>query len=236
MRPKVRLYRIAIWAALSLAGLWGGAAGEPSRDKAGGDTPLPKPRLDGNMPLEQAIQKRRSERDFVSQPLTLAQVSQLLWSAQGITEESIGLRAAPSAGGLYPLDLYLIIGEKGVEGLEAGIYLHNPHQHAIRLLAKGDLRDRLARACLRQMFIAQAPVCLVITAEYRRITDDYGDRGTRYAHIEVGHIAQNIYLQAVAMGLGTTGVGAFYEHAVSEALSLPDQRKPLYVMPIGYPE
>ena len=231
-----RLYRIATWAALSLAGLWGGVGAEPPQGKGRSDLPLPKPRLDGGLPLVQAMKKRRSERDFTSQPLTQAQVSQLLWSAQGTTDESIGLRTAPSAGALYPLDIYLVVGEGGVEGLGAGIYLYNPHQHSTRLLATGDFRERLAKACLRQMFIAQAPLCLVITAEYRRITEDYGDRGMRYAHFEVGHVGQNIYLQAVALGLGTVAVGAFYEHAVSEALHLPDQHKPLYVMPVGYPE
>ena len=199
-----------------------------------GEIKLPQPLLQGGLSLEQAIARRRSERSFTTHPLTLAQVSQLMWAAQGITEDSVGLRAAPSAGALYPLDVYLVAGEGGVEELAAGVFLYLPHGHALRLLRREDTRSGLGRACLRQRFIALAPVVLVLTAEYSRITEDYGDRGMRYAHMEAGHVGQNVALQALSLGLGSVMVGAFHEHAVAEALGLPERHRPLYVIPVGY--
>ena len=195
---------------------------------------LPQPKLEGEISFERATKLRRSERDFKDQPLTMAQLSQILWSAQGITEERVGARAVPSAGACYPLDVYVVVGENRVEGQKAGIYHYHPQGHSMRILVEGDFRTALARACLRQMFMADAPVSIVITAEYNRITAAYGQRGNRYTHMEVGHVGQNIYLQAEALGLGTVAIDAFYDDEVSEVLRLPKEHQPLYIMPIGY--
>lgn len=193
---------------------------------------LPPPMVKGKISLEEAIKKRRSERDFQDRALTLRQVSQILWAAQGITEERGFKRAAPSAGALYPLELYLVV--KKVKELEAGVYHYHPANHTLDLTLRGNYQTPLAEACLGQMFIAEAPVSLVIAAEYERTTAKYGKRGLRYVHIEVGHVGENICLQVVALGLGAVTIGAFWDEEVSRRLSLPKNYKPLYVLPVGY--
>lgn len=199
---------------------------------------LPEPVRRGVMSVEEAIQRRRSIRSYKDEPITISHLSQLLWAAQGITDEKRGFRAAPSAGALYPLELYVVVGERGVavdDGhLKAGVYHYSPRDHSIRYVLEGDLRRELATAALGQMFVADAPVILVITAIYERTTIKYGKRGIRYVHLEAGHAAQNVYLQAVALELGTVVVGAFYDERVKELLKL-DEENPLYLMPIGHP-
>ncbi|GAG95655.1 unnamed protein product [marine sediment metagenome] len=195
---------------------------------------LPSPQLEGKMSVEEALVRRRSRRVFKDYSLTMEQVSQLLWSAQGITEKRIGFRTAPSAGATYPLDIYLVVGKDKVENLKAGVYHYNPHPHSLTIILEEDRRRELARACLRQRFIEDAPISLIITAEFSRITNRYGKRGVYYAYMEAGHVGQNVYLQAESLGLGTVVIGAFYEEDVSQALNLPDQHIPLYVMPVGY--
>ncbi len=195
---------------------------------------LPLPQLEGKMSVEEALARRRSRRVFKDYSLTMEQVSQLLWSAQGITEERIGFRTAPSAGATYPLDIYLVVGKDKVEDLKAGVYHYNPHYHSLTIILEEDQRRELARACLRQRFIEDAPVSLIITAEFSRITNRYGKKGIHYAYMEAGHVGQNVYLQAESLGLGTVVIGAFYEEDVSRALNIPDQHIPLYVIPVGY--
>ena len=136
------------------------------------------------MPLAEALEVRRTVRRFASRPLDLAQVSQLLWSAGG-TSDPRGLRTAPSAGATYPLDLYLVVGERGVKDLPAGIYHYRVEAHALAPVAPGDARAAVARASLHQSWMAEAPVMVVITGEYRRCTARYGERGVRYTHMEV---------------------------------------------------
>jgi SagB-type dehydrogenase family enzyme len=196
---------------------------------------LPEPKTKGEMSVEEALLKRRSIREYTSQPLNLEQISQLLWAAQGITEPRLGFRTAPSAGATYPLEIYLVVGEKGVEKLEAGIYKYNPHEHSIILLLKGDFRKELMGAGLGQTWIGEAPINIVIVAIYERTTSRYGERGIRYVHMEAGHVGQNIYLQATALKLGTVVIGAFYDEEVQKVLNLPKEEKPLYIMPVGYP-
>jgi len=195
---------------------------------------LPAPAVEGKTSLEEAIKKRRSKRKFKDKPLNLKQISQILWAAQGITEDKGFKRAAPSAGALYPLDVYLVV--KKVEELEAGVYHYNPANHTIDLTLKGDYQNSLARACLGQMFIADAPLCIVITAEYERTTVKYGKRGIQYVHMEAGHAGENIWLQVVSLNLGTVSIGAFWDDEVSKVLNLPKKYRPLYVFPIGYPK
>jgi len=199
-----------------------------------GSISLPKPSLDGKVSVEKAIKERRTIRDFKERPLPLNHLSQLLWAAQGITNPKEGKRAAPSGGALYPLDIYLIIGANGVEGVEAGIYHYLPENHSISLLSKGDRRKEIASASLLQMWMAKAPVMFIITAEYRRITGKYGERGIRYALIEVGHVGQNLFLQAEAIGLGAGIVGAFNDTDVLKVMGGAPQHEPLLIMPVGY--
>ena len=195
---------------------------------------LPKPSLDGKISVEKAIKERRTIRDFKERSLHLKDLSQLLWACQGITDSREGKRAAPSGGALYPLDLYVIAGASGVKGIGEGIYHYLPESHSISLLSNGDHRKEIATACLWQMWMAKAPVIFVITAEYRRITRKYGERGIRYALMEVGHVGQNLFLQAEALGLGAGIVGAFNDAEVSKVLGDPPQHEPLLIMPVGY--
>jgi len=197
---------------------------------------LPLPRLKGDITLEETIALRRSIRKYEKKPLTLEQLAQILWAAQGITDVEREFRAAPSAGATYPLELYVVVGHEGVMDLEAGIYHYDPKAHVLKLLKHGDFRIELYEACIRQTWVKQAPVVIVVTAVYERTTSRYGKRGVRYVHMEVGHVGQNIYLQATALGLGTVVVGAFYDEEVKKVLGVSEQENPLYVIPIGHPQ
>jgi len=187
---------------------------------------LPSPKKKGDVSVEMAILKRRSRREFTAQTLTREQISQLLWAAQGITDPQGYFRSAPSAGVLYPLEIYVVLPE--------GTYHYLPGEHALQKVSEGDLRPSLSDAALGQDFIIEAPLDIVISAIYERTTGKYGERGIRYVHMEAGHCAQNIHLQAVALGLASVPVGAFSDEGVSKALSLPAECKPLYIIPVGY--
>jgi SagB-type dehydrogenase family enzyme len=181
--------------------------------------------------VEEALGSRRSLRSFAGAPLTLLEVSQLLWAAQGITSADGG-RTAPSAGALYPLELYLVAGD--VTALPRGTYHYRPRQHDLVCVDSGeDRRSALAAAALGQRWVAAGAAVLVISAVYERTTTKYGERGDRYVHMEVGHVAQNVYLQAAALRIGTVFVGAFRDNAVSQALGLPATARPLGLMPLG---
>jgi len=197
---------------------------------------LPKPSYEGKMSVEEAINKRRTNRDFRSDPLTLSQLSQLLWAAQGITDEKRGFRSAPSGGALYPLDVYAVVGKAGVEQLAEGVYRYLPESHALEKKAEADKRNDLSQAALGQDWIADAPVIFVISAEYSRITFKYGRRGVRYATIEVGHVGQNIFLQAGTLALGAGIVGAFDDDGVAKVIGAEARHEPLLIMPVGYRE
>jgi len=162
--------------------------------------------------------------------MTLAEVSQLLWAAQGITAGN-RFRTAPSAGAIYPVRMYLIA--ESVDSLPAGIYRYLPVTESLELIREGDFLEAIADASLGQMWMANAQVLIAMTAEYGTITRVYGDRGITYTHMEAGHISQNIYLQCVSLGLGTCAVGAFDDLEVASILQLPDDEVPLYVMPVG---
>lgn len=202
---------------------------------------LPVPRLQGNVSLEETILRRRAVRRYRREPLLLSQLSQILWSAQGITGTR-EFRAAPSAGATYPLEIFVVVGdqciiaseaEEASEELHAGIYRYEPKSHSLSLHTSGDLRPDLARATLNQEFIIDAPVDIVICALYHRTSYRYGKRGERYVHMEVGHAGENIHLQAVALGLSTVEVGAFNDEAVAKVLGVEEQIRPLYIMPVG---
>jgi SagB-type dehydrogenase family enzyme len=205
---------------------------QPVTDLKESDIILPQPKFQGDMSVEEAIKLRRSVRDFQDNPLSFEQISQLLWAGQGVT---MGFkRAAPSAGATYPLTVYVVVGDDTVSGLAAGIYEYIPMTHSLVLMKSGDFRQRIAEACLNQTFIQEAPVSIVIAADYERTTARYGERGIRYVHMEAGHVGENIYLQAVALGLGTVVVGAFLDADLAQGLDLPEEQVPLYVMPVGY--
>lgn len=192
--------------------------------------PLPEPRQQSATAVEWALAHRRSVRSFADSPLTVAEVGQLLWAAQGTTHPN-GLRTAPSAGALYPLKLYLIAGQ--VEGLPAGIYAFDPRAHALSRVAGGDKRTDLARGAFRQTWIKDAPAIFLVAAVFSRTTIKYGKRGNRYVHMEAGHAGQNIALQAVALGLGSTIVGAFDDVRIKAATGLGREEQPLTLIPVG---
>lgn len=204
--------------------------GSASGESGSSQVKLPEPKLDGSLSVETAILLRRSVRDFQRGALSLGEISQLLWAAQGITSPA-GMRAAPSAGALYPLELDLVAGE--VEGLDAGVYRYEPRTHSLRRRLAGDKRSGLCAAALSQSSVREAPAVLVIAAVYERTMRKYGERGVRYVHTEAGHAAQNVCLQAVALKLGTVHIGAFQDEQVSRVLELKGDEKPLVLLPIG---
>ena len=191
---------------------------------------LPEPRTDGNTSVEQALLSRRSVRSYKDAPLDLAEISQLVWSAQGITHAR-GFRTSPSAGALYPLELYVVAGR--VKDLPSAIYKYKPRQHALVKIISGDKRSELSQAALRQGAIKRAPAVLLFSAVYERTTGKYGQRGIRYVHMEVGHAAQNVCLQAQALGLQTVVIGAFRDSEVKNVAHLPANEHPLYFVPVG---
>ncbi|WP_456398695.1 SagB/ThcOx family dehydrogenase [Palaeococcus sp. (in: euryarchaeotes)] len=191
---------------------------------------LPEPRLKGEMSVEEAIAKRRSIRTYKNKPLTLEELSQLLWASQGITEEKRKFRSAPSAGATYPFEIYIVVGN--VEGVKAGIYHYDPFEHTIALIEEGDFRKALQKAALDQEWVGKAAVDIILVAFYERTTNYYGERGYRYVHMEAGHIGENIYLEATALGLGTVAVGAFHDEQVAEVIGTDGV--PLYIFPVGH--
>ena len=195
---------------------------------------LPRPDQKGIMPLEEAIARRKSIRNFTSQPISQSQLSQILWAAQGTGDASWN-RTVPSAGATYPLEILVVCGANCIEKIDEGIYHYDTDNHSLKLSHRGDVRLELARAALDQEYIYEAPVDIVICAIYERTMRRYGARGERYVHIEVGHAGQNIYLQATALGLGTVAIGAFHDESVREVLRLEKQYRPLYIMPVGRP-
>jgi SagB-type dehydrogenase family enzyme len=189
---------------------------------------LPKPSFSSRTSLEEALLRRRSVREYGEEPITLEEISQLLWAAQGVTEKWGG-RTAPSAGALYPLEMYLLAGE--VKGLKTGLYHYRPGDHSISLITTEDLRRRVTKASLDQEQILNAPATLIIAAVYQRTTRKYGERGVRYVLQEIGSVCQNIHLQAESLNLGTVWIGAFDDREVKEALEVKEE--PLAIMPVG---
>ena len=208
----------------------------PGKPLAGGNPAgvieLPDPCKDSRTSVESAFYRRRSVREFGKTELTLAEVSQLLWAAQGITDPE-GKRTAPSAGALYPLEVFLVAG--GQDELPAGLYRYRPPTHDLVSVVQDDRRAQLAAAALEQEWLRHAPVTIVIAAVYERTARKYKERAERYVHMEAGHAAQNVHLQAVALDLGTVVVGAFDDAEVKRVLTLAANEEPLCLMPVGKP-
>jgi SagB-type dehydrogenase family enzyme len=200
---------------------------------------LPPPARDGALSVEKALAERRSVREYSDEPLGLAEVSQLLWAAYGVTRPlparpdlSGGFKTAPSAGALYPLELYLVAG--AVTGFEPGMYRYRPGHHDLILALAGDRRQWLCQAALGQTMVRDAPASLVYSAVFSRNTGKYGERGRRrYVCMDLGHSAENVYLQCGSLGLGTCGIAAFHDDAVRLVTRLPENEEPLYIMPVG---
>jgi SagB-type dehydrogenase family enzyme len=193
---------------------------------------LPRPQCDGATALEKTLLRRRSVRDFSSRRLELWHISQLAWAAQGITAAD-GYRTAPSAGALFPLEIYVAVAD--VIGLAPGIYKYGIRNHDLIQWLAGDKRKQLREAALGQDSILRAPAVCILSAIYERTTVKYGERGIRYAHMEAGHAAQNLLLQVVALNLGAVLVGAFDDLEVKRILNLQQQEAPLYLIPVGKP-
>jgi SagB-type dehydrogenase family enzyme len=225
----MRLKRLVLIMAL-LPGLTCKGTGVESRDKVS----LPGPKLKGGMSLEGALSLRRSVRAYSDKALRLEQVSQVLWAGDGITGRHDYHRAAPSAGGLHPLELYIAVKDGGVKGLSGGVYHYISKDHRLELVKDGERNSDLAQAALGQMWMQQAPVIVVVAADYSRTTAKYGQRGIRYVHIDAGCASENMMLQAVALGLSTCPVGAFRDKDLAEVINLPSSQKPLLTITIGY--
>lgn len=185
---------------------------------------LPRPLLHGKVGLDDALATRRSVRRFTDTPLTETEISQLLWAAQGLTPT--GNRTAPSAGATFPIEVYL--------ASSRGIFHYRPQNHDLVAISASDVRSLLTKASLGQEAVRDAPAVFAVTAVIERTAAKYGDRALRYVNIEVGHVGQNLLLEATALGLGGVPVGAFDDDAVSEILGLSRDRAPLYLLPIGH--
>lgn len=192
---------------------------------------LSEPVKKGKMSIEEAIAGRRSIRAYGKEKIEEKDISQLLWAAQGITDKARGLRTAPSAGALYPLEIYVAISM--VEGMEAGLYKYNPADHSLILKKSGDIREDLYYVSLRQNSVKDAAAVIIYCAVFERTSSRYKDKAEQYVFIETGHSAQNVYLQAEALNLGTVAMGAIDNEGVKKALELPDEEDPVYLMPVG---
>jgi len=213
---------------------WVQEAAEPAA--ADKKVELPTPVRKGTVSLEEAIQARRCVRQYEDRALSLAQLSQLLWAANGVTGRNHRFRAAPSAGALHPLDFYAVVGEGSVEGLAAGVWHYEPADHEITRLKEGDDREALARVALGQRQVATAEVVIAVTVEFERSTGKYGDRGRRYAVMDAGFAAENLFLQVQTLGLAACVIGAFRDTEVAELLRLPEGYRPMLLLTVGYPK
>jgi len=201
------------------------------------DIKLPKPGFSGKMSIEAGMLKKKSVRHYASEPLTLEQISQLLWAANGVLPvdaiSGATSKTLPSAGGIYPLEIFLLTGNETVKGLPAGVFMYNSSSNSLVPISQGDGRMGLAQAALSQLWLASAPAVIVIAATFGKTTAKYGNRGIQYVFMESGASNQNLYLQAEALGLRVGTVGAFDEGPVSVAMKIPAGITPLLIVPVG---
>lgn len=192
---------------------------------------LPKPQFRSETSIEEALLRRRSIRTYKKDPLQVSEISQLLWAAQGITSKDGELRTAPSAGALYPIEIYVVCGN--INSIPAGVFHYLPRDHSLDQVIAGNKLKSLDSAALSQGAIDRSAAVILITAEYSKTTEKYYGRGNRYVHMEAGHVAQNIYLQAISLKIGTVVIGAFTDSEVKKVLQIPQLEEPLYLMPLG---
>jgi len=231
-------YVIMAIAVFALVSLFAGQSIKDNADKSEEDSgmgekeyKLSQPVKSGCISVEEAISERRSIREYSKTKLSEKDLSQLLWAAQGISDEKEGLRTAPSAGALYPLEIYVAVGM--VEEFSEGLYKYNPLNHSLTLKQTGDIREDLYNASLKQNSIKEAAAVIIYCASFERTASKYGNRAVQYVFIEVGHSAQNVYLEAAALNLGTVAIGAFEDKKVKSILKLPEEEDPVYIMPVG---
>ncbi len=198
---------------------------------------LPRPDTDGSTSVERAIATRASRRSFADEPVTVEDVAQLLWAAQGITHQrdEISMRAAPSAGATYPLVAFVEVAPGGCDELDPGLYRYEPTDHVLTPEIEGDVHDDVTAAALGQPVVSGAPVTIALVVDYDRTRREYPDHGTRYVHMEAGHAAQNVHLVCEGRGLISCPVGAFTDEKLADVLDLPDRLDPLYLIPVGRP-
>ncbi len=202
---------------------------ECSSNPAQSEITLPEPGYSG-IGLEEAIKERRSVREYTGENITLEELSMLLWSGQGITSDWGG-RAAPSAGALYPIELYVV--PNRVEGVYCGIYRYVPQEHKLVLVREGDFGEEVAAAALEQKWVRDAAAVIVMTAVRERTASKYGDASDRYIAMEAGHISENILLEATSLGLGAVPVGGFVPGEMDSVLGLEDGENSLYITAVG---
>lgn len=221
-----RMNRFLALAAVFLAAGFACSAEEAPLE-AGAVVKLPKPRETGEVSVEEALAKRRSVRSFEGKALSREQLGALLWAAQGVSESERGLRTAPSAGALYPLEVFAVTPE--------GVWKYETGGHSIRLVEADDRRRSLSRAALNQTSVAQAGVSIVITGVYGRTEIKYGERARRYVDIEAGCAAENVMLQATAMRLGSVPIGAFDDRGVANVIGAREDERPILIIAVGRP-
>ena len=195
---------------------------------------LPKPTTKGTMSFEEATSKRRATRAFTADPLTLAQVSQIMWAAQGITTTSgPAKRTVPSAMAMYPLTVYVVVGEGKVTDLPAGVYKYVTDGHKLELVRDGDHHADVVAAAMNQNSVQTAPITVVIAADSAKMKERFKERADSFVNIEVGAAGQNIQLESVCLGLASVTAGMFDPAKLREAVGAPDSQVPLYILPIG---
>ena len=187
---------------------------------------LTKPKLMGTVSFEEALAKRRSIRLFANKPLEYEQISQLAWAGQGITEKQRGLRTAPSAGEIYPIELYF--------ATEEGLFVYRPAEHSLEQTSDKDIRSSLAAAASMQESVATAGCDIIIAGSARKLTTQFRNKAKTYMLLEAGHVAQNILLQAACLNLGSVPVGGFTAKQVSRACRLPAGFEPVYIICVGH--
>lgn len=222
MRTKITIYTIVIVLTICLALILVYAFGGFTVKTIN----LPQPQTNSAFPLDQALKERRSVRDFQAKELTAEQIATLLWAADGITDPVNGLRTAPSAGALYPIDLYVVKSD--------GIWIYNPAKNTLKLIKSGDFRQPLATAAHGQTSVATAAIDVVMAYQLDRIQPKYAERSLQFCYLEAGHIAQNLALEALALGLASVPVGAFNDNEVNKILELANKQNAVYIIPIGY--
>lgn len=232
MRPTPDLQRalgVAILAGATAVLACGGTSGAaPPSGAPGADIQLPAARRSGTVSLEEAIARRRSTREFSPRVPADDQLGQLLWAAQGVTDPALGHRAAPSAGALYPLEVYVARAD--------GVYHYEPRAHGLRRVVAADEREALGHAALSQSAVLQAPVVFAVVGYVSRTATKYGSRSERYVSLEAGHATENLLLEATALGLAAVPIGAFDDDGVRVALGLASDATPLYLVPVGFPK
>jgi len=191
---------------------------------------LPQPKLQSSFSLEKALHQRKSYRAYKKTHLSVGEISQLLFAGQGIIKKR-RKRTVPSAGALYPVEIYLVSGK--IKGIPPGVYKYQPKLHRLIKILNEDKRKELLKATLFQFWIEEAPAVIVLCGVFWKTLSKYGREGNSFVFMEIGHTAQNISLQATSLNLGTVCIGGFKKRRVEKALSLAKDEKPLYLIPVG---